>query len=191
VLQLRRRGDVIVAGAGDGDGRRPQHEPAVPPPFLLFSSSFLTPHSGGSRVQWPSPAIHRRPWWWAVLPARAGDLLLSFLYFLFTLPTSLASSRDPESAALTAWGRGGGVTVGPFAGARVHPRVSVPPSNGLAVTPSVPSPRRRPHGGGTSLLAAWVPSPARCPVDDRRWWRREVEDLVRLPSHAPISCSQI
>jgi hypothetical protein len=32
----------------------------------------------------------------------------------------------------------GGAVAGPFAGARVHPRVSAPPSNGSVAVPFVP-----------------------------------------------------
>jgi hypothetical protein len=67
------------------------------------------------------------------------------LHLLFPLsPSSPSHSRlsRPKPAAATVvtsdgWrGReGGGVAVGPFAGAHTHPRLSAPPSSGLAAAP--------------------------------------------------------
>jgi hypothetical protein len=54
-----------------------------------------------------------------------------------------------------------GAAVGPFTGARIHPRVGAPPSNGLAAASLSPSPRRRPRSGVAFSLVVWVLLPAR------------------------------
>jgi hypothetical protein len=54
-----------------------------------------------------------------------------------------------------------GAAVGPFDSARVHPRVGVPPSNGLAAASLSPSPRRRPRSSVAFSLVVRVLLPAR------------------------------
>ena len=69
--------------------------------------------------------------------------------------------------------RSDGAAVGPLAGARVRPRMNVPPSSGLAVV--LETERRR--GGPERRLCSFPHSVERLPVvvtntaDGRRWWR--------------------
>jgi hypothetical protein len=156
-----------------------------PPGRFLPKTLAISIHSSFS--------LSRKKWLWrrrrpqgrhlAGASADAGSLRPPPFSLVFPFYSFSVTAEQQQLPIMAAGGRGrcGGAAARPFAGVRVHPRVSAPPSNGCAVVPLFPVPEGSTRRGSRDCrrprvhLPAWFLVAARrrpSPAPRARWPRR-------------------